>query len=183
MKNSAENDEKEDEMLSRWVPAIVSVSSISCGKSCVSEGKFGGKTGEFSGVSEGNFGGFLGVDLGSVSGGTFLGGYSHRLNGRCPDLYSGGFSGFSDISDIFDISVNDSGDTSVEPAGFVFCLEALGALKQRKQIDMSATACKKKKDKIRPLDQATDGEGTGGDPEYLAKCEKSETYQSGPFDM
>ena len=41
------------------------------------------------------------------------------------------FFGFADVSDIADVSVNDSGDTSVEPSGFVFCLEALWALKQK----------------------------------------------------
>ena len=35
---------------------------------------------------------------------------------------------------------------------------------------------KQKKDQIRPLDQVTDREGLGGDPKYLNKCQKLETY-------
>ena len=50
-----------------------------------------------------------------------------------------------------------------------------------------STAYKRKKDKIRPLDQPTNGEGTGGDPLFLEKCEKQEALegrhtQKGPFD-
>lgn len=50
------------------------------------------------------------------------------------------------------------------------------------------TAYKRKKYKIRPLDQPTDGEGTGGGPLFLEKCEKREKQegrhkQKGPFDM
>ena len=71
--------------------------------------------------------------------------------------------------------------TSVEPAGFVFFLEALGALRW---CEVVSTAYNRKKDKIRPLDHITDGEGTGGDPENLEKCEDSETYHKGrSFDM
>ena len=44
---------------------------------------------------------------------------------------------------------------------------------------MCSVAYKKKKDKIRPLNQVTDGEGPEGDPYYLEECEKIETYQSG----
>ena len=47
-----------------------------------------------------------------------------------------------------------------------------------------STAYKRKKDRIRPLDHITDDEGTGGDPEYLKKCEQSKRYQKGGlFDM
>ena len=61
-------------------------------------------------------------------------------------------------------------------------LRTLGAL-----IPVSI-AYKRKKDKIRPLDQPTDGEGTGGDPLFLEKCEKQEALerrhtQKGPFDV
>ena len=61
-------------------------------------------------------------------------------------------------------------------------LRTLGAL-----IPVS-TAYKRKKDKIRPLDQPTDGEGTGGDPLFLEKCEKQEGLEGrhtpkGPFDV
>ena len=61
-------------------------------------------------------------------------------------------------------------------------LRTLGAL-----IPVS-TAYKRKKDKIRPLDQPTDGEGTGGDPLFLEKCEKREALEGrhtpkGPFDV
>lgn len=50
-------------------------------------------------------------------------------------------------------------------------LRTLGAL-----IPVS-TAYKRKKDKIRPLDRPTDGEGTGGDPLFLEKCEKQEELE------
>ena len=59
-------------------------------------------------------------------------------------------------------------------------LEVLGMTGQRTEV---ATAYKKKKDKVRPLYQATDGEGTGGDPQYFKKCEKLETYQAGPYNQ
>ena len=74
--------------------------------------------------------------------------------GRNSDAFSGGYSGV-----FYDDNVPLS---RVELTGFVFCLEALGALARRDI--MCSTAYKKKKDKIRPLDQVTDGEGTGGDP-------------------
>ena len=48
---------------------------------------------------------------------------------------------------------------------------------------VSAATYKKKKAKIRPLDQVTDGEGTGSDPVYVEKCQKLETYQKDPFNM
>ena len=60
---------------------------------------------------------------------------------------------------------------------FINCLKMLGALRQRTHY--TSTAYKKKKDKIRPLDQVTDGAGTGGDPDYLIKCEAKEQYQRG----
>ena len=61
-------------------------------------------------------------------------------------------------------------------------LRTLGAL-----IPVS-TAYKREKDKIRPLDQPTIGEGTGGDPLFLERCDKQEAQQGrhtqkGPFDM
>ena len=61
-------------------------------------------------------------------------------------------------------------------------LRTLGAL-----IPVS-TAYKRKKDKIRPLDQPTNGEGTGGDPMFLERCEKQGALegchmQKGPFDV
>ena len=61
-------------------------------------------------------------------------------------------------------------------------LRTLGAL-----IPVS-TAYKRKKDTIRPLDQPTNGEGTGGDPLFLERCEKQEAQegrhtQKGPFDV
>ena len=49
------------------------------------------------------------------------------------------------------------------------------------------TAYKRKKDKVRPLDQPTDGEGTGGDLHFLENCEKRENNKGrhtpeNPFD-
>ena len=120
-----------------------------------------------------NLYGFLGEDTGSVSGRSFLGGNDCEFLGRNSDVLSVGYSGV-----FYDDSVPP---TSVEPAGFVFYLDGLGALRQ---FGVVSTAYKRKKDKIRPLDHVTDGEGTGGDPEYLEKCEQSETYhKGGPFDM
>ena len=154
-------------MLNRWVPAVF---SASCGS--VSDEKFG-ETSEFSDCLYGNLYGFLGEDTGSVSGGSFLGGNDCELLGRNSDVFSGGYSGV-----FYEDSVPP---TSVQPAGLVFFLEAFGALRQRGVV---STANKRTKDKIRPLDHVTDGEGTGGDPEYLEKCEQGETYQKGgPFDM
>ena len=51
-----------------------------------------------------------------------------------------------------------------------------------------STAYKRKKDKIRPFDQPTDGEGTGGDHFFVEKCEKQEALEGrhtpkGPFDV
>ena len=40
-----------------------------------------------------------------------------------------------------------------------------------------STAYKRKKDKVRPLDQPTNGEGTGGDPHFLDKCEEREKQE------
>ena len=40
-----------------------------------------------------------------------------------------------------------------------------------------STAYKQKWDKIRPLDQPTDDEGTGGDPLFLEKCEQQEALE------
>ena len=154
-------------MLNRWVPAVF---SASCGS--VSNGKFG-ETSEFSGCLYGNLCGFLCEDMGSVSGGSFLGGNDCKILGRNSDVFSGGYSRV-----FYDDSVQP---TSIEPAGCGFFLEALEALRQRGVV---STIYKKKKDKIRPLNQVTDGEGTDGDTEYLGKCKKSETYEKGGlFDM
>ena len=57
------------------------------------------------------------------------------------------------------------------PAHLINCLKMLGALRQCTYISI---ASKKHKDKIRTLDQVTDGAGTRGDPEYLTKCEAKE---------
>ena len=61
-------------------------------------------------------------------------------------------------------------------------LRTLGAL-----VPVS-TAYKRKKDKVRPLDQPTNGEGTGGDLFFLEKCEKQEKLEGRhtpkePFDV
>ena len=40
-----------------------------------------------------------------------------------------------------------------------------------------STAYKRKKDKVRPLNQPTNGEGTGGDPHFLEKCEEREKQE------
>ena len=68
----------------------------------------------------------------------------------------------------------ECGSISVEEV-----LEVLDMMGQRTEV---ATAYKKKKNKIGPLDQATDVEETGGDPQYFEKCEKLEKYQAGPYD-
>ena len=146
-----DHDDGKD-MLNRWIPAVfsdsVSYGSFSCGGvSLVSKGKFGSNN-EFLGNSgiAGNFCGFLGEDVGSISRGTFLGGNRFTCRGNS-DIFSRGYSGlFHD--DNVPLSL-------VEPAGFVFYLEALGALARRNII--CSAAYKKKKDKIRPLDQVTDG--------------------------
>ena len=59
--------------------------------------------------------------------------------------------------------------------------EGLKVLGMSQRIEVT-TAYKKKKDKVRPLDQATDGEGNEGDPQYFEKYEKLEMNQDGPYD-
>ena len=70
----------------------------------------------------------------------------------------------------------------------VGAIDVFADLRTLKALIPVSTAYKRKKDKIRPLDQSTNGEGTGGDPLFLERCEKQEAQegrhtQKGPFDM
>ena len=80
------------------------------------------------------------------------------------------------------VGVVEVRDAEVDTIDAVKDLWTLGAL-----IPVS-TAYMRKKDKILLLDQPTNGEGSGGDPHFLEKCnirEKQKGCQTlkGPFDM
>ena len=109
-----DHDNSKD-MLNRWIPAVFSESVLCVSVSLFLEGRFGSNN-EFSGIS-GNSGNpcrFLGEDIGSISGGSFLGGSSKSLCGRNSDVFFEGY--FRDFCD------DNVPLSHVEPTGFVFSL-------------------------------------------------------------